>query len=1038
MVDPLRTEYTPPPPPPPPPERPGEKQHTVQEGETLQQIADEHHTTPQAILDVNPQVRDPELLNAGEVLNMPDATVDPQVSRTVDAVLSPDASAEQKNEANVRLQDYVDSNGGLGGAGVAPEALPGAAVDLLADAGLPTVTKDVVSAVDQVIGPDASFDQRIAGYRAVAGYVEQVGGVSDQGITAEALPAQAAQMLRHAGTDVRLRPEVITSVNGLLADGATAADREAAYATVQRYVDQVGGIGDAGILADALPLKAAHLLADTGNPALRFDPRVMQAVDAVVAPGASDAQTLAGYDALQQYVDDVGGISDQGINADYLPARAAELLRENGTEVQLEAAANASVDQVVQIMEAGATPAEQVRILGEAYAQADPQTQRDLLANSQVQQALRSAAFDATEPLSRTPDGSQGQAVPFLDAANNLDALTQDLAPALVAAILDNTTSAYSNYALNDYGGPTGIEGTATFLRVLDRAAGAPEGQAAIEALADTGLSLDSNGLYQHGAGGGTPAFAIAAGYRQDIVLEGVNTYAGSTVKDSADAYIQHTQELNWLIANQGGTMTPEQLELAIQDYIDRQGAGWEQTANELKEQLAQDGLQLQAQIETLLAGGYEDEVAALLDDPTNQFALTTALGNHPEAVTDRTLSLLSGLGKTTESGRRTLEIAANAYIKSQVLQPLASYDPADPNSVAQLQSTLNRLKAPGMSTALGIDQPKLDRAVQALQDSLQGPNATQADLDRAMAKLNSDLDGAALSKTTPAGQLFRALGVGLAGINLASSLQRAGRDPAALENWGKVVTDSLGVSQKTAEIMFARGAGGTGTELLASRTAGRIVSGLSAAADGWLAASAFAKGDPALGTLYSVAAAGGALATASSFGLVGAWGGPVGIGLTAIAALGVYAVQSTRDSNVHMDDPDAAPFLAFSGLDAETAQALTDQSGEGHSPMPLLVKYAELKGYDMSNPQHQQQFTAWLNGMSGEQLDHVRNWVHNMADEFGGDASRLGADRNVVLEREWIYSTAGAAEVYGTPDTVGELDALMQQLYGATPLPAA
>ena len=225
MVDPLRTEYTPPP---PPPEQPGEKQHTVQEGETLQQIADDHHTTPQAILDINPQVRDPELLNAGEVLNMPDATVDPQVSRTVDAVLSPDATAEQKNEANVRLQDYVDGNGGLGGPGMATEALPGAAVDLLADAGLPTVPKEVVSAIDQVIGPDASFDQRIAGYQAVAGYVDQVGGVSDQGITAEALPAQAAQMLRDAGTDVRLRPEVITSVNGLLADDATAADREAA------------------------------------------------------------------------------------------------------------------------------------------------------------------------------------------------------------------------------------------------------------------------------------------------------------------------------------------------------------------------------------------------------------------------------------------------------------------------------------------------------------------------------------------------------------------------------------------------------------------------------------------------------------------------------------------------------------------------------------------------------------------------------------------------------------------------------------------
>ena len=1038
MVDPLRAAPPPPPPPPPPPEKPGERQHTVREGERLQDIATEHHTTPQAILDKNPQVRDPDLLNTGEVLNMPDVKVAPDVTRTVDALLAPGATPDQRNEAYARVQDHVDQAGGIGGPGVAREALPGEAVELLDQAGLPTVDPDVVASVDLVVGPDATFEQRLAGYRDVAAYVEQVGGVGDQGITAEALPAKASELLRADGTDVRFRPEVITSVNGLLKDGATPADREAAYATVQRYVDQVGGVGDAGIVAEALPLKAVHLLADADNPALRFDPRVVDAVDRVIAPGATDAQQIAGYDDLQRYVDQVGGISDQGITADYLPARAAELLRENGTEVRLEAEPSASAEGIVQIMEAGATPAEQVRILGEAYAKADPQTRQALLADSQVQQAIRSAAADATRPLGEPPRDGAGQAVPFLDAANNLDALTKDLPSALVGKLLEAAAPAYMDYALSDSGGMSGIEGTATFLGVLDRAAGTPEGDAAFRALSES-VSLDRNGIFQHLSSGGTPAYLAAAGYDKDVVMEGVNSFAGSTVKDSADAYLKHTQELNWLVTNQGGTMTPGQLDAAIKNYIERQGSGWEDTANQLKEQVAQDGLKLQGQIEALLAaGGYDGEVDALLADPTNQFALTTAFGNHPAAVTDRTLSLLSGLGKTTEAGRRTLEIAANAYVKSQVLQPLTNYDPANPNSTAQMQSVLDRLKSPGMSTALGIDQPKLDKAVQALQDSLRGPNATQADLDRAMAKLNSDLDGVALGRTTPAGQLFRAVGVGLAGINLASSLQRAGRDPGALENWGKVVTDSLGVSQKTAEIMFARGAGGTGTEILASRAANRIVGGLSAAADGWLAASAFAKGDPALGTLYSVAAAGGALATASSLGWVGAWGGPVGIGLTAIAALGIYAVQSARDSNVHMDDPDTAPFLEFSGLDPETAKALTDQSGEGHSPMPLLVKYAELKGYDMDNAQHQQRFTDWLNGMSAEELDHVRDWVHNVADEFDGDAGRLGADDSVVLEREWITTTGGAVQGYGTPDTVGELDALMQQLYGVTPLPVA
>lgn len=1030
MVDPLRAEYVPPKPV-VPAEKPGEKQHTVREGEKLQQIAQDHRTTPEAILDINPQVRDPNLLSTGEVLNMPNAQVDPAVSSTVDAVLGPNATPEQKNEANVRLQDHVDQNGGVGDRGIAPDALPSQAVDVLSQAGLPTIDARVVASVDQVIGPDATSQQRLQGYKDVAAYVDQVGGISDQGITAEALPARASQLLREDGVSVRLREEVITAVNPLLSPDATPQQRAQAYDTVQQYVDQVGGVGDAGITREALPGRAAQLLIDANNPGLRFDPQVVAAVDNVISPSAFDQDKLAGYQALQSYVDQVGGIGDSGIEADYLPAKAAEVMRERGIGVTLDIPANASVDDIVAIMEAGATPAEQVRVLNDAYVKADPQTRSALLANSQVQQALRSAAFDAADPLTKPPGNASGDAVPFLEAANNLDALTEGLDPVIVAKVLENTAGLYNSYALNDSGGQVGIEGTATFLKVLDRAVGTPEGDAALRALADSGIGLDRNGVYQHLSAGGTPAFVAQVGGR-DAVIEGVNSFAGSTLKSSVEAYSQHTSELNWLITNQGGTMSPEQLERAINDYIGRQGPGWQQTANDLKEQVAQDGLKLQDQIEAMLAaGGYEGEVDKLLADPNNQFALQTAWGNHPEAATDRTLSLLSGLGKTTESGRRVLDIAANAYIKGQVLGPLSNYNPADPRSVAQVQSALARLKAPGMSTAFGIDQPKLDKAVQVLQDSLQGPNASQADLDRALAKLNQDLDGVALSKTAPVGQLFRAIGVGLAGVNLASSLQRAGRDPGVLANWGKVTTDALGVSQKTAEIMFARGVGGQGTELFASRVAGRIVGGLSAAADGWLAANAFAKGDYAVGTLYSVAAAGGALAAASGLGAIGVWGGPIGIGLTAIAAIGIYAIQSTRDSNIHMDDPDTAPFLEFAGFSSEAAKALTDQSGDGHSPVPILQQYAELKGYDMKDAGQRQAFVDWVNGLSPELLGDLRDVLHHTIDDYDGDPTKLGND---TVEPETNFnvnpSTGSATPIVSVYEvhTVGEIDAFLRQ----------
>lgn len=1038
MNAPIRSEDTYLPPPPPPPERPGERRHAVQEGETLTGIATDHRTTLQAILDINPQVRDPGLLNAGEVLRMPDVQVAPEVSRTVDAVLAPGATADQRNEANARVQDHVDRVGGVSDRGIAPGALPAQAHALLSEAGLPTIPAEVVASVDRALGPDASLEARTAGYGTVQAYVDQVGGISDQGITAQALPARAADLLRESGQDVALRGDVIRAVDNAMAPDASQADRDAGYRTVQQYVDRVGGIGDAGIVADALPGKAAQLLIDADNRGLAFDPEVVGVVDQVIAPNATDRDRLAGYEATQAYVDDVGGIGDSGVTRDYLPLNAIEQLRTRGIAVNTEVADDASADQIVVAAEGGATPEEQAQILKEGYAGASPSVRTQLLADPRTQGLVRDIAADATRHLDTPPeDFGGGDAVPALRTMEALERITRDMDPALAAAVLDASVPAMVRYRSNDYGGPISLEGMALLQQVTDRVAGTPAGDAAIQRIADETGFYQMGSALNHAAQGGSPAYALALGNPNNEAVDGVMSFAQGTLKDDIEAYTQHTAELNWLVANHGDSMTPEQLDQAIRDYIAEKGAGWERTTNDLKAKVAEDGVALLGQIEALqAAGGHDDALRTLLDDPNTQFALSTALGAHPDAASDQSLRVASILAKSSDGGRKLLGMVADAHIKAQVLPELQHYNPADPASVQRVQTALSRLGTADMASALGVDQTRLDKAVQSLSASLQAPGATQADFDSAMSRLNRDLDGVGFGKESAAGQLFRSVGVGLAGVGLAYSLEKLGQDPSNALNWAKATSDTIGVYQKTSEIVFARGAGGTATRFAASRLAQGIAGGLGAAVDGAFAIQAFANGDPTSGALYSLAAGGGALATASSVGAIGAWGGPVGIGIAALAAVGLMQWSKVKEANQYQTET-SQRFLEHAGFEPEVAGALVDQSGDGHSPVPLLVAYAEGKGYDMANAQHRQQFVDWLNAMPADQLDHVRNWLNNVSDELGGDVERLGDDRTVVMPTTTITTQGGIATVWDTPDTVGELDALMQE-YGATPLPLA
>src|SRR5690606_24719255 len=100
-------------------------------------------------------------------------------------------------------------------------------------------------------------------------------------------------------------------------------------------------------------------------------------------------------------------------------------------------------------------------------------------------------------------------------------------------------------------------------------------------------------------------------------------------IADLAEDYSAHLEELSYLISNGGAAMTEEQLEAAIQDYIEQKGPEWQSRLDELEGQLADRGSGLLSQIQQLqnlpdeTRADYQERINNLLDDPNAQLAVS-------------------------------------------------------------------------------------------------------------------------------------------------------------------------------------------------------------------------------------------------------------------------------------------------------------------------------------------------------------------------------------------------------------------------------
>ncbi len=947
--------------------QPDPVQHTVKDGETVESIAAQFNTTEQSIRDINPQIRDPDRLLAGDTLAIPPVKVHPAVGKAVDAVVAKEASPEQRAQAYAEVQDAVER---AGAGGIAESALPAQAVQALQQAGVPTgVDPRVAKAVDAAIKPEASLDQHLAAYAEMQAYVDSVGGVSDQGIVQEALPLAAAERLAAKGVP-SIAPDTIKAADRLLADDASVDQRHAAYQAVQKAIDARGGAGQPnGVASDAVPGVAAQVLTQGGHP-LKFDPAVVSAVNQAL-PGAPGAQTLQAYERVQDVVDQADA-----------PLSPADLK------------ATASAAALVAQAQGQGDPQAALKALDAGYAQAEPAVQQRVLADPAARGILQQAADWATEPLGREPgQNGAGQQAPALESTRRLEQLTQGLDPALGGALLSAAIPAYEGYARSDTGAGFGPEGIQNLGKVFDRVAGTPQGDAAIKRLAQSAEFM-SNQVPTTGLGPGMQAFMDARNL-------------SATLKQHVGDYAKLTEELSWLASNHGGAMTPEQLNQAIEDLRTEKGPAWEAQVKELEGKLAADGKQLLETVAALSQAPADNATAeALLKDSGAQFAVSLALKQDPAYLNtpagQQAMLSLADAAKGAKIGEQTLKLSrevANAWIRHNVLDAAQGFNPADPGSRAAAVASIDKLKNGTVADLLGISKSKLDNAVDALKLSLpQGQESAERiagrlrELDKV---LQTDDFKPAFDKGLPAGQLMRSLGLAFAGVGFANSLNLAATNPS-LKNDLKVIVDGASLGQKGTELAIGLGKVSDDGLLgkFGSAASGRIFGVLSAGFDLWTAGEKFFAGDATRGALYTAGAIGGGLAAtagtsfAASLG-IGAWAGPVGIGLVIVSAAGLYQMDRVDRSNLHMNDT-SQRFLEHAGFSAEISRALVDQSGEGHSVVPALTAYANAQGYDLSQPDHQRKFVAWVEGLGVDKVSQLRDALHHKLDASDGDIEAL------------------------------------------------
>ena len=738
-----------------------------------------------------------------------------------------------------------------------------------------------------------------------------------------------------------------------------------------------------------------HSVSNTFHPRLNFDqwrePTVSRPHQDANAQPAADVHNTAPTDSLLAASNQQAIPLSQRVKADQqIDLVHDEVSRAGDTQAQLEK-------------------------LNEQYTALPAPLQTKLLADPRTKALFDAAARHANEPLSEvSTDPKNPDIEPHTNLAiTRLETTTQGLDANIAAGVVTSALPAYESIQQQAVSYPVfGFNGTQVAIRLADNVWRAPNGSSLVTRLVDLGTS-NINSIASPLYEGTGPAYLLELGRRGaslpgdlsmfEYALSGVEQFANGKLTEPAQDYFEHLDELRYLTQNGGAAMTPQQLDDAVRAYVSEKGPDWENRLNELRTQLKDSGTALLDQIEQLQdglnqvpadqRGELQNRIAELLKKPEAQLAVTMALNDNPQLVQGARGNELAAtfveLGVVGHDQPLAVTFVA-AYLRENVMGPSASIDLSDPASLGLVRSQLEQaLRDNGaLASMLQVTPQQMNEIADTLinlvpsadspLDVFEHANNVARNTNNALDKLDSSL-----GRNTPFNLAFRTSAVAIVGTGLVGSIQRYGDDPR-LRNAVDVMLESARVGVDGAQLFATLRSWPEGPAVSGLQMAGRFVHVLGATMAGADGLNRLGQGDY-LGAGLSLAVAGGV-----TWGALGssAVAGPVGFGVAAAATLGLWIYDGIRSSahNSRFEGQTTSNFLEHAGFDADAARELADMSGDGHSVVPLLMRYGELRGMDA------QQTVAWVNNIDPLRLARLRDNLHRTLDEIDGDVARFQA----------------------------------------------
>lgn len=739
----------------------------------------------------------------------------------------------------------------------------------------------VKQAVDNVIDPAATPEQRTAAYEAVQDYHNRVGSSpGSRNMNVAELSVGAVSTLTEAGIPTRFRPEVVAAVDQTI-----------------NHHGQING----------------------------FD-----------LNAASAEQVLAAYQQVDAHVDALGGLNIHGVTETALPLLAERVMRENGIPTESSAGAVYVTEplQNVENMDEGETVAalaESAQRLQEFTAGMDPAA------------AARTAEL-ALPAFEQVLGGEQGLMRYINFPEGNLDSVALVEALARFSDSVAGSSSGdlviddFAGLLANAYGPgnsmlqmPLQENGVGLSLSLAIAGHGVRNG-------ADTGtfppLDPINEALDGYVDRTVSPAVQAYTEHTQELNWLLQNLGSGATpeqLQQATQAYIE---------ANPGWAERRDELQAEVA-RVGGQLLSHIEALRDLPAGVGDHSADAEARIKALLenpstgfaiatAAGTDPEMAAKLDLPELiSFSATLGLGDNGQKVIT---SLANAhvqhnvLGSLATLDTTDPNALANARTQIATLRnpDVALALGLDPAQLGQLDSAVDELQRTLPQT---------------------GETLSQADIEARLNRLNTQLNQlSAFRNNQPLGQVFRGIGVAAGIASLAGAVGNFVNNPS-FNNAVISLGHAAGLSAALGDLATGLGAipeGSPWARFSTSAAVGRVLGTVGLALGVAGVVDSLGKGDLAQAGLGAVGVGGGALAIFGTTSWAGPVG--LTIGLVAAAASFGLNIFRANQAEGELEDA-SRPFLQSLGFDETAAAVLSDFSGDGYSSVGLLMRYGELQG---------------------------------------------------------------------------------------------